>query len=206
MPAIQLYCRDVPAPAEDRRAELLDVLLRLIAERGLEGATIRALADAAGVSVGAVQHHFRTKDDLLLSAFRRTGEDLEARADRIGRRALSARAAVRGILLELLPLDARREAELRVGLAFAARAMTVPALRAELASDLEELRAGLAEGFAAAKVEDPRAAATAAMALVDGLATQLLFADAGAPTPDEAIAAVDAHLDRVLTRRRGRRS
>jgi AcrR family transcriptional regulator len=192
-------------PAE-RRAELVRVLLDLIAERGLEGATIRALADAAGVSIGAVQHHFRTKDELLLSAFRQTGADLTERADRIGRRALTARAAIRGILLELLPLDERREAELRVGLAFAARAMTVPALSDVLASDLGELRAGLAEGFAAAKVSDPVASATAAMALVDGLATQLLFAGAGAPTADEAIAAVDRHLDAALAGRRRRRA
>lgn len=204
MLTIRLYCEPVP-DADQRRAELVRVLLDLIAERGLEGATIRALADAAGVSVGAVQHHFKSKDDLLLTAFRQTGADLEARADRIARRALTARAAIRGILLELLPLDARREKELRVGLAFAARAMTVPALRAALAADLGELREGLAEGFRAAKVEDPVDAAARAMALVDGLATQLLFADASAPTADAAIAAVDEHLDQVLARRRGRR-
>ncbi len=205
MHTIQLYCDPMVDPAE-RRAELVSVLLRLVAEHGLEGATIRALADAAGVSIGAVQHHFRTKDELLLSAFRQTGADLTERAERIGRRALTARAAIRGILLELLPLDERREAELRVGLAFAARAMTVPALGEVLASDLGELRAGLAEGFAAAKVADPVAAATAAMALADGLATQLLFAGADAPTADEAIAAVDRHLDTALVGRRRRRA
>ena len=34
------------------------------AERGFSDATLRGIADAAGVSVGLVQHHFGTKDGL----------------------------------------------------------------------------------------------------------------------------------------------
>ncbi|WP_121182257.1 TetR/AcrR family transcriptional regulator [Nocardiopsis sp. Huas11] len=34
------------------------------AERGYTGATIKGIAEAAGVSIGLVQHHFGTKEDL----------------------------------------------------------------------------------------------------------------------------------------------
>lgn len=193
--------------AGDRRDELTRVLLRLVAERGIEGATIRGLAEAAGVSIGAVQHHFATKDELLLAAFRRTGTDLTERAERAAGKALTARGAIRGILLELLPLDEQRTAEARVGLAFAARAMTAPPLAAVLTADLDALRAGLAEAYAAARVPDPSAAASAALALADGLTTQLLFAGETAPTADRAVAAIEAQVDRDLdrSRRNGRR-
>ncbi len=52
--------------AEDltARARIRDAALVLFAERGLDGATIRDIAKAAGVSAGLVRHHFGAKDDL----------------------------------------------------------------------------------------------------------------------------------------------
>jgi AcrR family transcriptional regulator len=46
------------------RARIRDAALRLFAERGVEGATIRDIAREAGVSGGLVRHHFGSKDDL----------------------------------------------------------------------------------------------------------------------------------------------
>jgi AcrR family transcriptional regulator len=53
-------------PAEDltARARIRDAALRLFAERGLDGTTIRDIAKAAGVSGGLIRHHFGSKDDL----------------------------------------------------------------------------------------------------------------------------------------------
>ncbi|NVI90223.1 TetR/AcrR family transcriptional regulator [Actinomadura sp. BRA 177] len=46
------------------RARIRDAALLLFAERGVKGATFRGIAEAAGVSVGLVQHHFGSKDEL----------------------------------------------------------------------------------------------------------------------------------------------
>src|SRR4029077_8442435 len=46
------------------RARIRDAALRLFAERGIEGATIRDIARAAGVSGGLVRHHFGSKEAL----------------------------------------------------------------------------------------------------------------------------------------------
>jgi len=43
------------------RARIRDAALRLFAERGVDGATIRDIAKAAGVSAGLVRHHFGSK-------------------------------------------------------------------------------------------------------------------------------------------------
>ncbi|SFB49772.1 transcriptional regulator, TetR family [Amycolatopsis marina] len=53
-------------PAEDltARARIRDAALAQFAEHGTKGATMRGIADAAGVSLGLVQHHFGTKDAL----------------------------------------------------------------------------------------------------------------------------------------------
>jgi AcrR family transcriptional regulator len=46
------------------RARIRGAAIAMIAERGAEAATIRAIAAAAGVSGGLVRHHFGSKDDL----------------------------------------------------------------------------------------------------------------------------------------------
>ena len=52
--------------AEDltARARIRDAALLEFAKHGVRGATIRGIAAAAGVSVGLVQHHFGTKEEL----------------------------------------------------------------------------------------------------------------------------------------------
>ena len=53
-------------PREDltARARIRDAAMAQFAERGFKDATIKGIAEAAGVSTGLVQHHFGTKDGL----------------------------------------------------------------------------------------------------------------------------------------------
>ncbi|MFD0534725.1 TetR/AcrR family transcriptional regulator [Actinomadura luteofluorescens] len=54
-----------PAPEDlTARAKIRDVALLQFAEHGMRGATFRGIAEAAGVSVGLVQHHFGSKEEL----------------------------------------------------------------------------------------------------------------------------------------------
>ena len=46
------------------RARIRDAAIELFAERGIGSATIRDIAQAAGVSSGLVRHHFGSKDGL----------------------------------------------------------------------------------------------------------------------------------------------
>src|SRR4029450_2363894 len=51
-------------PDTTGRARIRDPALEQFALHGFEGATIRDIAEAAGVSPGLVQHHFRSKEGL----------------------------------------------------------------------------------------------------------------------------------------------
>jgi AcrR family transcriptional regulator len=53
---------------EIRRREVARAAVHSIASAGLEGATLRAVADEGGWSVGVVQHYFRNKSELLTAA------------------------------------------------------------------------------------------------------------------------------------------
>lgn len=56
-------------PAEQRREALIRATLALIAEAGVRGATVRAIAQRAEVTPGLIRHHFSTKDDLISAAY-----------------------------------------------------------------------------------------------------------------------------------------
>lgn len=51
----------------ETRAKLIDVTIDSICERGLQNATTAEIARRAGVSRGALQHHFHNKADLLVA-------------------------------------------------------------------------------------------------------------------------------------------
>jgi AcrR family transcriptional regulator len=50
---------------------LMDAAARLIAQNGVKGASVRAIARQAGVTEGAVYRHFSNKDELYLAAHAR---------------------------------------------------------------------------------------------------------------------------------------
>lgn len=62
-----MVARPVGDPAfEDltARARIRDAAIRLFAERGIEGTTVRDIAEQAGVSPGLLRHHFGSKEAL----------------------------------------------------------------------------------------------------------------------------------------------
>src|SRR5699024_2825665 len=63
---------EVREPKQDRsratRQRLLESTIDVLAERGSAGATVAEVAEHAGVSRGAAQHHYPTREDLITGA------------------------------------------------------------------------------------------------------------------------------------------
>ncbi len=59
--------------AEERRNQLVDVSLRLIAKKGFERITIKDISEAAGVAKDLIYHYFGSKEALLFAAVDRHG-------------------------------------------------------------------------------------------------------------------------------------
>lgn len=57
------------SPEVETRTAILDATIGQIAVNGYEAVRLRDIADAAGVSIGLLQHHFRTRDELVGEAF-----------------------------------------------------------------------------------------------------------------------------------------
>ncbi|MEU3269552.1 TetR/AcrR family transcriptional regulator [Saccharomonospora sp. NPDC006951] len=50
------------------RRRLIDAAVECLGERGWQGTTVGVVAERAGVSRGAAQHHFPTREDLVVAA------------------------------------------------------------------------------------------------------------------------------------------
>ncbi|GAA1584015.1 MULTISPECIES: TetR/AcrR family transcriptional regulator [Kribbella] len=189
--------------AEPTLDRLLDAFATITAERGLEQATMREVAAAAGVSVGTVQYYCRTKDEMLLLAFKHIIDRITTRAAGVEHTG-PVGSVLKQIVLEFLPLDELRQRESRVYLAFAARAAVTPALTGYQHSLLADLRDQCARAYVLAKERgesvtdfDPVLASIQTAALVDGLVLQLL-SDPDGLSITSAVEAVDAHLRRYV--------
>lgn len=55
---------------DKRREDLIAATLECVAERGLAGATVREIAQRAGVTAGLIRYYFPTKDELIGAAYR----------------------------------------------------------------------------------------------------------------------------------------
>ncbi|MET8470226.1 TetR/AcrR family transcriptional regulator [Streptomyces sp. NPDC006422] len=69
----------VTLPKQDRsrvtRQRLLESAVACLAERGWAGSTVSVVAEHAGVSRGAAQHHFPTREDLFTAAVEYVAEE-----------------------------------------------------------------------------------------------------------------------------------
>jgi AcrR family transcriptional regulator len=165
--------------------------------------TLRGVAEEAGCSTGALVHYFPDKEELLLFAFRTV-------ADRVMRRVAEAEettkdplALARAMLMEGLPLDPERRAEVRVWFAFLGLALTRPALERDQRLTYRAWRQRVAERLAEAQGQglargdfDPQTEAAALVGLVDGLAVQATF-EPRTLTPARQVELVDERIERL---------
>ncbi|WP_127901609.1 TetR/AcrR family transcriptional regulator [Solirhodobacter olei] len=61
-----------------RQGDLIAAALDLIAEGGPQAATVRAIADRAGVTPGLIRHYFHRKEDLIAAAYSAFAEQMTA--------------------------------------------------------------------------------------------------------------------------------
>lgn len=191
---------------EARRQRIADAVCRLAARRGVGEVSLRQVAAEAGVSMGQVQHYFRTKDDMLLFAFHTVSARVEQRLGTAFPDASTPPTAyelLRLLLLAMLPIDEPTRFEAPLWLAFLAQAVISPNLA-------EPFRAGTVAlvGFAADQLRSaqqqgdvevslhPEREAISLFALADGLMIRTLL---DPHFGQQAIDTIDYHLDRLFT-------
>ncbi|MBS2538798.1 TetR/AcrR family transcriptional regulator [Catenulispora sp. NF23] len=189
-----------------RRAEIVDALLRTAADRGLHAVTMQSVALEAGISVRLVQYYFDTKEQLLLAALTRLaarmGERIENRLRSAGDTATPAEI-VEAVMLEAIPADAEGRAFHLVYTEYAVLSVTDAALASQpfMAEPdgmevflVRQLRAAQQAGDVDPEV-DVRREAVALMAMSAGLGLSVLL---GQRPADDAFETVRHHLKRLF--------
>ena len=173
-----------------RRAAIVEATCAVIADQGLEAATMRRIAERAGSTTGLVTHYFESKHAVLIAALRHVHRSA-------GHRMLSAiqdaapDQRLRVVIEEALPVDRQRLGEWRVWLAFWAQASTDSELGAEQRSRYAEWTQLLEDVL---EQSDCAAHVDSLIALIDGVGTRAAL-DSDEFPPDRQLAVVDHYLD-----------
>jgi AcrR family transcriptional regulator len=193
---------------DDRRRIVGEAAWRVLVREGPTEVSVRKVAAEAGLPPSSLRYTFPTQASVRDAAVELLVSRLRERVDRAAT-APGGRDAARAVLLELLPLDDERRAEMEVTVAFAALALTDPSLRTAheqthtavrdvCALALAHLDAGDdgGDGGAAGAPDAPEPARVdveLTHAVVDGLALHLL-AQAVSTDASWAVTALDTHL------------
>ncbi|MEV7777056.1 TetR family transcriptional regulator C-terminal domain-containing protein [Kitasatospora sp. NPDC088351] len=190
-----------------RRRSVAQAVLSVAARHGLEHASLRNVADEAGLAIGSVRHYFADHEELMTFTMRELGQRIGDRVRAHAERLLAPdgptdrRAVTEKLLAEFLPLDEVRRQEAALWLAFTAAAHTRPELRpcaAEMQDGMHALlsrvlhearRAGGLPGGLDIELESTRLAA-----LLDGLTMQATLRPDRYP-PELLQQVVRRHLD-----------
>lgn len=163
-----------PVDHDEKRNAIARIAADLIAERGLEAATIRQVAAIAGYSTTVVTHYFINKRAMLLAAYRHSAQSTQQRFDTLSRQHASDPLARLEILL---PIDEQGRRAWRVYFQFWPMADHDPELAEERrwwsANALSLARGCLCQADPA--IADIDRKATLALSALQGIAMQALF-------------------------------
>lgn len=124
---------------DKQRMIVAEAAWRIIRRDGMEQASVRNIAEEAGISVGSMRHYFSTQSELLLYAMNLVSERVSHRVQQMSFTG-SPMDNMKRLLLEFLPNTEEKLAEMEVWYAFTARSKTDPTLK-ELANTVyDELR------------------------------------------------------------------
>lgn len=176
---------------DEHRERVTATLAAHLLRTGLSQASLRQLADAAGVSDRMLLYYFADKTEVLALAMGRLAADMGARlaealpdTERLSPAALSARAA-------RLVIDETYRPFMRLWIEAVAAAAREEAPFVDVAGQIATgFLSWLETRLDPATTPDPRSAATAILALLDGLA--LVEICAGRERAVEAVKALEA--------------
>ncbi len=186
-----------------RQRPLMEATLRLIGRRGLDGVTHRAVAAEAKASLGAVTHHFRSRDALIEAALRHalareTGR-LRALALSLQDKAIDVDAWIESLVV-WYDRELKADAEMHIACyeAFLAAART-PHYRLVVEEWFETWRRSAQLALAAAGSSDPRRHAELFVSALIGLVFRQLAAPRRA-FRRETISVLSELVSRLLQR------
>lgn len=137
--------------SEASRQQVLDAAIRALAENGSARTSVGDIAEAAGMSKGAVHYHFESKDDLIAQVLVRCAEVMRERVRAAWDAPGEPQEKVRSALREMRAARTHGSAELRVLADLMAQGIHDPKLRKALSvmfeANRQEVHSHLEQSF-----------------------------------------------------------
>jgi DNA-binding transcriptional regulator YbjK len=179
----------------ERRTEILDAALAVLAEQGMRGLTHRAVDAAAGIAAGSTSYYFRSRAALVAGCVHRLLEqDLEREVPEVLAAGPAALADALTATAVAMATTQRHRTLARYELTLAAA--RDPDLRRVMRAGGDTVRRLGADALAASGAPDPAGTAAALAAVMDGLAMTALVR--GPDDPAELAVWVRPVLERML--------
>ena len=165
-----------PSNTDERRAQIVDGLQRVMAGTSYEGATIAEIAQAASMTPGLVHYHFESKQEILLALVQKLARLWRERAAaKSGTDDDSPRARVEVLIDAWLALDDRADpGAVACWVALGAEAVRQPPVRELYVAAVREAAAAIEDAVREALKDEGRATAqskaiaTGLMAAIEG--------------------------------------
>ncbi|MBV2364679.1 TetR/AcrR family transcriptional regulator [Streptomonospora nanhaiensis] len=188
---------------QERRQEVIRAAFRLVVAEGIEGVSLRKVADESGLNVGSVRHYFDGHHDLLTAAAEEAGARMGRRLashPAEGLRGLTGEAALdalQALVEAVMPVDEPRRDEAIVVVELIMASRTMPVFRATSERMAVDLAAVLREALDFLDVPDVDLAAAQLAAVIGGLTLDTVTPH-GALSVERMRAVLRAHLRMLL--------
>lgn len=107
----------------ERKILIAEALWRIILKKGIEGASVRNVAEEAGLSLGAMRYYFQTQHEMMEFADKLASERIIKRVDEIFTADKDPEEKILQVLVEMLPFDTKITKETKVRIAFRMRSV-----------------------------------------------------------------------------------
>jgi AcrR family transcriptional regulator len=84
--------------SEETRARILNAALASFRERGFEAATMREIAEKAGVATGAAYYYFPSKEAIVMDFYRRSCEEMQPKIEEVLKNATGLEEQLRELI------------------------------------------------------------------------------------------------------------
>ena len=192
------YRREQP---DARRDSLVEATLRSLAAHGHDGASVRRIAAEAGVSIGLINHHYDSIDELIAAAYEKVALGIVRQLrDTMEEAPPSPRARLNAFFRASCSPPLLNPDLLNVWVVFWSMVKHSPVMQQTQRHTFAEYRAVLEQHLVAFGAEvgipgaDMRLSAIGLSALLDGIWLELCLNPAGL-SPDEAIRLCEAWID-----------
>ncbi|MEJ8303021.1 TetR/AcrR family transcriptional regulator [Saccharibacillus sacchari] len=185
---------------EQQKIKVAEAAWRVIRRSGIENASVRNVAQEAGISPGSMRHYFSTQAELFSFSMSLVSERVATRIAALDYDRPMPEVA-RDVLHELVPLSEEGRAEMEVWLAFVSKSLSEPSLHGHAQKVYDQLRSamllvvrGLIQYGSASKKLNLEQEAERMHVFVDGIALHGLTYPDRMP-PDRMEKLLDEYLD-----------